>query len=103
MMGSGVRVPPSALWVCRAFVDRLRRAPCSEVPEGYISALIVLVEKCGPDQALVPLCARGITCAKRGEPMFLRPVEAAELAGLSTRAIYRAIARSDLPASRLCS
>jgi excisionase family DNA binding protein len=35
--------------------------------------------------------------------MFLRPVEAAELAGLSTRAIYRAIARGDLPASRLCS
>lgn len=35
--------------------------------------------------------------------MFLRPVEAAELTGLSTRAIYRAIARGDLPASRLCS
>jgi excisionase family DNA binding protein len=36
-------------------------------------------------------------------PMFLRPAEAAALAGLSTRAIYRAIARGDLPASRLCS
>ena len=35
--------------------------------------------------------------------MFLRPAEAAALAGLSTRAIYRAIARGDLPASRLCS
>ena len=35
--------------------------------------------------------------------MFLRPVEAAELAGLSTRAIYRAIERGDLRASRLCS
>jgi excisionase family DNA binding protein len=35
--------------------------------------------------------------------MFLRPVEAAQLAGLSTRAIYRAIERGDLPASRLCS
>jgi excisionase family DNA binding protein len=35
--------------------------------------------------------------------MFLRPAEAAELAGLSTRAIYRAIARGDLRASRLCS
>jgi excisionase family DNA binding protein len=35
--------------------------------------------------------------------MFLRPAEAAELAGLSTRGIYRAIARGDLRASRLCS
>jgi excisionase family DNA binding protein len=35
--------------------------------------------------------------------LFLRPVEAAELAGLSTRAIYRAIERGDLRASRLCS
>lgn len=35
--------------------------------------------------------------------MFLRPVEAAALAGLSTRAIYRAIERGDLRASRLCS
>jgi excisionase family DNA binding protein len=35
--------------------------------------------------------------------MLLRPVEAAELAGLSTRAIYRAIERGDLRASRLCS
>lgn len=35
--------------------------------------------------------------------MFLRPAEAAEMAGLSTRAIYRAIARGDLPAARLCS
>jgi excisionase family DNA binding protein len=35
--------------------------------------------------------------------MFLRPAEAAELAGLSTRAIYRAIERGDLRASRLCS
>lgn len=35
--------------------------------------------------------------------MFLRPAEAAELAGLSTRAIYRAIERGDLRAARLCS
>ena len=35
--------------------------------------------------------------------MFLRPAEAAELTGLSTHAIYRAIARGDLPAARLCS
>ncbi len=35
--------------------------------------------------------------------MFLRPVEAAELAGLSTRAIYRAIERGELRAARLCS
>jgi excisionase family DNA binding protein len=35
--------------------------------------------------------------------VFLRPAEAAELAGLSTRAIYRAIARGELPAARLCS
>ena len=37
------------------------------------------------------------------EAAFLRPVEAAELAGLSTRAIYRAIERGELRAARLCS
>lgn len=37
------------------------------------------------------------------EPMFLRPTEAAALAGLSTRAIYRAVQRGDLQAVRLCS
>lgn len=35
--------------------------------------------------------------------MFLRPAEAAALAGLSTRAIYRAIRRGELRAVRLCS
>lgn len=35
--------------------------------------------------------------------MFLRPAEAAEEASLSTRAVYRAIQRGDLRASRLCS
>ena len=34
---------------------------------------------------------------------LLRVSEAAELAGLSTRAIYRAIERGELRASRLCS
>jgi excisionase family DNA binding protein len=34
---------------------------------------------------------------------FLRPAEAAELTGLSTRAIYRAIERGELRAARLCS
>ena len=37
------------------------------------------------------------------EPKFLRPAEAAALAGLSTRAIYRAIDRGELRAARLCS
>jgi excisionase family DNA binding protein len=37
------------------------------------------------------------------EPIFLRPREAAALAGLSTRAIYRAIDRGELRAVRLCS
>lgn len=37
------------------------------------------------------------------EPIFLRPAEAAALAGLSTRAIYRAIQRGELRAVRLCS
>lgn len=37
------------------------------------------------------------------EAAFLRPSEAAELTGLSTRAIYRAIERGELPAARLCS
>jgi excisionase family DNA binding protein len=36
-------------------------------------------------------------------PILLRPGEAAALAGLSTRAIYRAIARGELRAVRLCS
>jgi excisionase family DNA binding protein len=35
--------------------------------------------------------------------LFLRPSEAAALAGLSTRAIYRAIQRGELQAVRLCS
>ena len=35
--------------------------------------------------------------------MFLRPAEAAESRGLSTRAIYRAIQRGELRAVRLCS
>jgi excisionase family DNA binding protein len=37
------------------------------------------------------------------EPQFLSPKQAANLAGLSTRAIYRAIERGDLQAVRLCS
>ena len=37
------------------------------------------------------------------EAAFLRPAEAAQLAGLSTRAIYRAIERGELRAARLCS
>ena len=41
--------------------------------------------------------------AIEGEAMFLRPAEAAALAGLSTRAIYRAIQRGELRAARLCS
>jgi len=42
----------------------------------------------------------------KGDPRdaaFLRPAEAAELTGLSTRAIYRAIERGELRATRLCS
>lgn len=41
--------------------------------------------------------------ATERQPMFLRPAEAAALAGLSTRAIYRAIQRGELRAVRLCS
>lgn len=37
------------------------------------------------------------------EAAFLRPAEAAQLTGLSTRAIYRAIERGELRAARLCS
>ena len=37
------------------------------------------------------------------EPIFLVPKEAALLAGLSVRAIYRAIHRGELGAVRLCS
>ena len=37
------------------------------------------------------------------QPSFLSPREAAQIAGLSTRAIYRAIQRGELRAVRLCS
>lgn len=37
------------------------------------------------------------------EPIFLVPKDAALMAGLSVRAIYRAIHRGDLGAVRLCS
>lgn len=37
------------------------------------------------------------------QPSFLSPSEAAQIAGLSTRAIYRAIQRGELRAVRLCS
>jgi len=37
------------------------------------------------------------------ETMFLRPREAAALAGPSTSAIYRAVDRGELRAVRLCS
>jgi excisionase family DNA binding protein len=37
------------------------------------------------------------------EATFLRPSEAAEITGLSTRAIHRAIERGELRAARLCS
>lgn len=37
------------------------------------------------------------------QPSFLSPTEAAQIAGLSTRAIYRAIQRGELRAMRLCS
>ena len=41
--------------------------------------------------------------ASSHEATFLRPSEVAELTGLSTRAIYRAIERGELGAARLCS
>ncbi|MBJ7332356.1 MAG: helix-turn-helix domain-containing protein [Solirubrobacteraceae bacterium] len=41
--------------------------------------------------------------SEREAATFLRPAEAAALAGLSTRAIYRAIERGELRAARLCS
>jgi excisionase family DNA binding protein len=37
------------------------------------------------------------------EPEFLTASEAAALVGLSTRAIYRAVQRGELEATRLCS
>src|SRR4051812_6299178 len=106
MKGSGVRVPASALRVCRAFLIRFWRAPCSEVPDGYREAL-GFSQRSGSDMG-ANSGARPSVFARdhmhpEENPMFLRPAEAAALAGLSTRAIYRAIARGDLPASRLCS
>jgi excisionase family DNA binding protein len=54
----------------------------------------------GPDRAFVPLRVGHV---HPGEAPYLKPSEAAEITGLSTRAIYRAIERGELRAARLCS
>jgi excisionase family DNA binding protein len=46
---------------------------------------------------------RFIDVRSKAEATFLRPSEAAEITGLSTRAIYRAIERGELRAARLYS
>lgn len=62
-----------------------------------------IAKKWGPDPAFVPLGGGGRQTVIDQQPIFLRPAEAAALAGLSTRAIYRAIQRGELRAVRLCS
>lgn len=52
---------------------------------------------------MVPHPSLGVTMSSSSEVQFLRPSEAAALAGLSTRSIYTAIRRGELQASKLCS
>ena len=97
--GSTVRVRQRASSVCRGFLSGVLGPPRAEVPNGYVLG--------APDGA----AGRGqrsrsrllLGVRSRTEAAFLRPSEAAEITGLSTRAIYRAIERGELPAARLCS
>jgi len=50
-----------------------------------------------------PSSLLGSDMSTQREATFLRPSQAAEITGLSTRAIYRAIERGELRAARLCS
>src|SRR5918995_2964413 len=106
MKGSPVRVRASASGVCRAFLIRHRRAPWREVPDGYslrFRARVRGSDERGATSGGFPSSGTEPMSALPAEAMFLRPAEAAALAGLSTRAIYRAIGRGELRAVRLCS
>src|SRR3954469_21070627 len=105
--GSSVRVRHWALVVCRDFSSRRGRGRGPEVPNGY-----VLGDAEAPSQRLKLDGGRGqfagsrllsSEMSDRRDGAFLRPEEAAALAGLSKRAIYRAIERGELRAARPCS
>jgi predicted DNA-binding transcriptional regulator AlpA len=53
----------------------------------------------GHFRGIALLIGRGSMSAREKETIFLRPAEVAALAGLSTRAIYRAVERGELPQS----
>ena len=53
MKGSPVRVRPSDSGVCRAFLFRVWRAPCSEVPDGYRFRRCALVHHNGARVAVL--------------------------------------------------
>ncbi len=57
----------------------------------------------GTGGQIEPASLLGSEMSTQREATFLRPSEAAEITGLSTRAIYRAIERGELRAARLCS
>src|SRR5437870_5351110 len=72
MMGSGVRVPPSALVVCRAFVLRRWRAPCPKVRDGYLRSQWS-GEEWGANFRANPSVGTKAHFAPRGEPDVLAP------------------------------
>jgi hypothetical protein len=104
--GSPVRVRQRASEISRAFFSHAARAPSREVPNGYILAALD-GHAVGPwagtegGQFSRSVLFFYVSTSTR-EAAFLRPSEAAELAGLSTRAIYRAIERGELRAAK-CS
>jgi excisionase family DNA binding protein len=105
--GSPVRVRQRASGISRAFFSHAPRAPTREVPSGYILAALD-GHAAGPwagtegGQLSRSVLFFYVSTSTR-DAAFLRPSEAAELAGLSTRAIYRAIERGELRAAKLCS
>ena len=105
--GSPVRVRQRASGISRAFLSRAARAPYGKVRDGY-----VLEAREGGTTGPWTGAEGGqfsrsvlyfYVSTNAQEAAFLRPSEAAELAGLSTRAIYRAIERGELRAAKLCS
>src|SRR2546423_14795303 len=101
--GSPVRVRQRASGISRAFFSHAVRAPGSEVPDGYVLAARdghVAGSWVGREGGQFSRLALFIYVRPDlRQAAFLRPSEAAELAGLSTRAIYRAIERGELRAA----
>jgi excisionase family DNA binding protein len=105
--GSPVRVRQRASGISRAFRSRAARVPCRKVRNGYVVGARSGRTADSWDGTEGGQFSRSVlffyVSTSTQEAAFLRPSEAAELAGLSTRAIYRAIERGELRAAKLCS